>query len=208
MYIVSLILAILAFILAFIPKYGFIGTVLVGLISVIISAINLKMKSIKKIIEASIISIVVVIIAVIFSILFNVYIMTEYPNTNKDGMKYEEMLIDIPMYNVGENIEDEHSKMIVKSTSAKTNELEVEVELSFKEEGRYCSNYNFYIIDNENDIVYYPSFEIGDKYLKVKKLEKDQAVSGIIKFILKDGYDVSNMILVYDDNVSIMKIKI
>lgn len=206
MYIVSLILAILAFISAFLPLYGIIAVIIFGLISVTLSIINYN-SDVKKIKESAIISIIIVVISALICYGINKIYGHELLGNN-DDISYSELVKDYPLYSVNDVIEDEYSKIQVSNISYDGDLVIIEFNASFLDTERYFSSYDFYIMDTADDLVYFPKYESNNSVMNGLYLEKGEEASGTIKFDLNSNASSRKLYLVYDDGKSMFKIQL
>ncbi len=210
MYIGSLILAILGFISAFLPGYGVIGVIIFGIISVIASIINYKSNE-KKIRDTAIISIIVVVISTVVCCVINNYysykVVKNY-NYNYNNISYMELIKDYPLYKTSDTIMDEYSTIKIEDVSYDGDLVLVSVDVTFLGEERYFSNYDFCIVDAEEDNVFFPKYEREESFLNSEFLENGEELSGLIKFDI--GYNAigKSLYLVYSDEKSKFKIQL
>ena len=132
---IEFILAILSFISSFIPYFGFIISIILAIITIILSKYNLKNKNNFKKGEIYIISVVVSIVAIIVSTIIGVYTYFSYnDNTNNKNMFSNSVIDTYDCFSMGDNINV-------------NNVLEVKIN-SISKENNYIANITFKALED------------------------------------------------------------
>lgn len=207
MYIISLVLAIIACITAFLPLYGVIFTILLSIISLLFSLINMHSNE-RKIKEISIISIVVCIFSFLICIGINIYTLFLAPNRNIEDVKFTTLSQDYPTFSLNEEVKNENFNFKIDGYSTEGNFLYLDYTMVIHGEERTFSAFDFYILDESTDDIYYITFENGSEYVYNKEAGNDETISGKLKFTLKENYNIDKLYLVYENEESSFKIKI
>lgn len=197
MYTVSVFLAILAFILAFIPKYGVILTLLFGVTSIVIVLLGKgENKHQKK--EVIAINSVLLIFGIIIATSVNLFFVSQDEETDTDYTYYD-YVENATTYNVGEKIILDEGEIVINNISNVDNEFLVELSITLNDESS-ISSYDFCIIDADNSSVYYPEYS--------ENVNLGSGVNDTLKFKINSDYSKNGLFLYYNVKESCFKIKI
>lgn len=208
MYIISLILAIIACMSAFLPFYGIIFSFLMGTLSIVISAINIHSKE-KKIVEISIISIIVCVISFLICIGINIYTAFFGGRYTVDNeVSFSNLSDDYPVFSKEEYVSNDKLKFKITDYKIEGNNVYVNYTMQFLGEERSFSAFDFYILDESTDEIYYITYDNDSEYIYNYELGNNKEISAKMKFNLKDNYNIDSLYLVYKDDKSNFKVKI
>lgn len=208
MYIISLILAIIACMSAFLPFYGIIFSFLMGTLSIVISAINIHSKE-KKIVEISIISIIVCVISFLICIGINIYTAFFGGRYTVDNeVSFSNLSDDYPVFSKEEYVSNDKLKFKITDYKIEGNNVYVNYTMQFLGEERSFSAFDFYILDESTDEIYYITYDNDSEYIYNYELGNNKEISAKMKFNLKDNYNIDSLYLVYKDDKSNFKVRI
>ena len=208
MYIISLILAIIACMSAFLPFYGIIFSFLMGTLSIVISAINIHSKE-KKIVEISIISIIVCVISFLICIGINIYTAFFGGRYTVDNeVSFSNLSDDYPVFSKEEYVSNDKLKFKITDYKIEGNNVYVNYTMQFLGEERSFSAFDFYILDESTDEIYYITYDNDSEYIYNYELGNNKEISAKMKFNLKDNYNIDSLFLVYKDDKSNFKVRI
>lgn len=208
MYIISLILAIIACMSAFLPFYGIIFSFLMGTLSIVISAINIHSKE-KKIVEISIISIIVCVISFLICIGINIYTAFFGGRYTVDNeVSFSNLSDDYPEFGKEDYVSNDKLKFKITDYKIEGNNVYVNYTMQFLGEERSFSAFDFYILDESTDEIYYITYDNDSEYIYNYELGNNKEISAKMKFNLKDNYNIDSLYLVYKDDKSNFKVKI
>ena len=208
MYIISLILAIIACMSAFLPFYGIIFSFLMGTLSIVISAINIHSKE-KKIVEISIISIIVCVISFLICIGINIYTAFFGGRYTVDNeVSFSNLSDDYPVFSKEEYVSNDKLKFKITDYKIEGNNVYVNYTMQFLGEERSFSAFDFYILDESTDEIYYITYDNDSEYIYNYELGNNKEISAKMKFNLKDNYNIDSLYIVYKDDKSNFKVRI
>ena len=208
MYIISLILAIIACMSAFLPFYGIIFSFLMGTLSIVISAINIHSKE-KKIVEISIISIIVCVISFLICIGINIYTAFFGGRYTVDNeVSFSNLSDDYPVFSKEEYVSNDKLKFKITDYKIEGNNVYVNYTMQFLGEERSFSAFDFYILDESTDEIYYITYDNDSEYIYNYELGNNKEISAKMKFNLKDNYNIDSLYLMYKDDKSNFKVRI
>ena len=201
---IEFILAILSFISSFIPYFGFIISIILAIITIILSKYNLKNKNNFKKGEIYIISIVVSIVAIIVSTIIGVYTYFSYnDNANNKNMFSNSVIDTYDCFNMGDNINVNNVLEVKINSISKENNYTANITFKALEDNVSISTYDFFIYDEENNKTYFPQY--NDDFISLK-LKKDESITRNITFKIEN--EISRSFLVYRYDLYGIKVQI
>ena len=201
---IEFILAILSFISSFIPYFGFIISIILAIITIILSKYNLKNKNNFKKGEIYIISIVVSIVAIIVSTIIGVYTYFSYnDNANNKNMFSNSVIDTYDCFSMGDNINVNNVLEVKINSISKENNYIANITFKALEDNVSLSTYDFFIYDEENNKTYFPQY--NDDFISLK-LKKDESITRNITFKIEN--EISRSFLVYRYDLYGIKVQI
>ena len=201
---IEFILAILSFISSFIPYFGFIISIILAIITIILSKYNLKNKHNFKKGEIYIISVVVSIVAIIVSTIIGVYTYFSYnDNTNNKNMFSNSVIDTYDCFSMGDNININNVLEVKINSISKENNYIANITFKALEDNVSLSTYDFFIYDEENNKTYFPQY--NDDFISLK-LKKDESITRYITFKIEN--EISRSFLVYRYDLYGIKVQI
>lgn len=202
---IEFILAILSFISSFIPYFGFIITLVLAIIAIILSKKNIDNKNKFRKDEIYIISIVVSIISIIISIVISIFTLIYYKdNVNSNNMFSNSIIDTYNTYSINQNINVKDKLEIkVNNINKEENKYIANITFTALEENVKISTYDLFIYDEKNNKTYFPSY---NEYFISEDIEKDISITRDVIFEMND--DIEKAFLVYRYDLYGVKIQI
>lgn len=197
----ELILAIISFIMSFLPNFGMYIALICSGVAIVLSIVNIKkIKENNKNKEIYIISIVIAIFAIIFGIvLFCISSRKTANNTNEKVANYEE-------YNLSDDIElgNGLNILLVNFTSGE-NIFRANIDVKSSIDGAKISIYDFFLMDLDNNKEYFPLYNEGNA--SIINLNSGEKTNLNIYFSVKEKV-LKNTYLMYKNGDIKVKVKI
>ena len=200
-----LVMALIAFLCSFIRGWGAIICAILAVITLAICIFKFKKEKEKRNKEAIVISIVISIFAILVCIIGNVIYLNRNVNNN-DEINYSSMFESYNTYQKGEKVLVEGMfELVVKDFRIDNEKCLVNV--SIKPLTESLSIYDFCLLDEKNNEVYYPRYSTDDDNISFRNLIKDEEKTGYINYNVSDNIDTNELYLIYR-NENGVKIKI
>lgn len=200
-----LVMALIAFLCSFIRGWGAIICAILAVITLAICIFKFKKEKEKRNKEAIVISMVISIFAILICIIGNVIYLNRNVNNN-DEINYSSMFESYNTYQKGEKVLVEGMfELVVKDFRIDNEKCLVNV--SIKPLTESLSIYDFCLLDEKNNEVYYPRYSTDDDNISFRNLIKDEEKTGYINYNVSDNIDTNELYLIYR-NENGVKIKI
>ena len=200
-------MAIISCVSAFIPFYAILFCIILGVVSILCSFFNLHSNQ-KKIKEISIVSIIVSILSFFICIIVNVYVVFFLNTAYNENTYFSDLSKDYFTYKFDDTIKDEYLEFEIENEEYDKNTIDINYIMTFYGEQRVFSIFNFYILDESTDHIYYITYEKGSEYIYNTNIGNSENVKGKMKFKLNENYNMDKLYLIYKDNYSKFKVKI
>ena len=139
----------------------------------------------------------------------NLYTIFYKSNSAKNGeASFASLSEDYITYSIDDEVYTNDLFFKINECNIENNSILLDYTTVFYGIKKDFSSYDFYILDESTDNIYYITYENGPKYVYSTLLENEKQVSGKMKFVLNDGYNIEKLYLVYKDDESSFKIKI